>query len=80
MRSPKTAASCVEGSHRRARVALQIGAARAKSGRMTVHEMVHNFGLQLLAKEIIEILSGYMVFLRKPARELHSTPPTVKDE
>src|SRR6185503_15771848 len=56
------------------RMALQIGAARAKSGRMTVNEMVHQFGLQLLAKEVTEILSHYMVFLKKPPREPHSTP------
>jgi hypothetical protein len=47
---------------------------------MTVSEMVHGFGLQLLAKEVTDILSGYMVFLKKPPREPHSTPDSNRDK
>jgi hypothetical protein len=56
------------------RSALQVGAARTKSGRMTVYELVHGIGLQSLASEMAGLLCHYMVFLKKPPMGGHSTP------
>lgn len=56
------------------RAALQVGAARAKSGRMTVYELVHGIGLQSLASEMAQTLCRYMVFMKKPRTHGHSTP------